>query len=61
MSFESSRAESEKVDIELLMWQRVENFTLPYDGSTCQISYHSWEKYAERVFEIARARLVAGC
>ena len=50
MNFESSPAESEEVDTEFLMWQRVENFTVPYDGNTCQISYHSWEKYADKSF-----------
>jgi len=50
-SFESSRTESEEVDTELLMWQRVENFTMPYDSNTCRISYHTWGKYAERSFQ----------
>ena len=46
-SFESSHTESEE-DTELLMWQRMENFTTPYNTNTCRISYHTWGKYAER-------------
>ena len=49
-SVESSRTRSEG-DTEPRIWERAENFTMPYDSNTCRISYHTWDKYADKNFQ----------
>ena len=40
--------EIEKQRVTIGMWQKFENFTMPYDGDSCSISYHTWQKYADK-------------